>query len=95
MKALLFTLLLASPAFAALAHDDDGLLQDTALSGVQRCQDEARIQNGFQPGENANGVCSITFTGSRVGTRTCPGTLVFWSHVCRFEGTERGQTCCE
>ena len=82
-------------SFSAFASEDDGLLQDAALSRLERCQDEARIQAGFLPGENANGVCSIRFTGSREGTRTCPGLLVHWKNTCRFEGTTSGQTCCE
>lgn len=66
-----------------------------ALSRLEQCQDEARIQQGFQPGDNNNGVCAIRFTGSREGTRTCPGLLVFWQQTCRMDGTSNGQTCCE
>lgn len=90
--ALLAFLVCSFPAFAS---GDEGLLQDAALSRLERCQDEARIQKGFLPGENTNGVCALRFTGSREGTRACPGTLVFWTQTCRFEGSERGQTCCE
>lgn len=66
-----------------------------ALSRLEQCKDEARIQAGFLPGEDQNGVCAIRFRGSREGTRTCPGLLVFWEQVCRFEGKSSGQTCCE
>lgn len=66
-----------------------------ALSRLEQCQDEARIQAGFQPGENENGVCAIRFKGARDGSRTCPGLLVFWEQTCRMEGKSSGQTCCE